>query len=182
MGQRASNTAEIFFENVKIPKENRIGEEGEGYKIALLSISRSRINVAAGAVGIARTAMQHALSYVQQRVQFNQPLADFQYVKFRLADMASLIDAARLLTWRAAWVHDRGKRYAKESSMAKDFAGDVVMKVTSEALDLLGGYGYSKEYPMEKLMRDAKLMQIYEGPSPIHKTIIYRELAKEHGF
>jgi acyl-CoA dehydrogenase len=182
MGQRASNTAEIFFENVKIPKENRIGEEGEGYKIALLSISRSRINVAAGGVGIARTAMEHALRYVQRRVQFNQPLADFQYVRFRLADMASLIDAARLLTWRAAWVHDLGRRYAKESSMAKDFAGDVVMKVTSEALDLLGGYGYSKEYPMEKLMRDAKLMQIYEGPSPIHKTIVYRELAKEYGF
>jgi acyl-CoA dehydrogenase len=182
MGQRASNTAEIFFENVKIPKEDRIGGEREGYKIALLSISRSRINVAAGAVGIARAAMEHALRYVQKRVQFNQPLAEFQYVKFRLADMASLIDAARFLAWRAAWVHDRGQRYAKESSMAKDFAGDVVMKVTSEALDLLGGYGYSKEYPMEKLMRDAKLMQIYEGPSPIHKTIIYKELAKEYGF
>lgn len=182
MGQRASNTAEIFFENVRVPKENRIGEEGEGYKTALLSIARSRINVAAGAAGIARTAMEHALRYVQKRVQFNQPLADFQYVKFRLTDMASAIDAARLLTWRAAWVYDRGQRYAKESSMAKDFSGDVVMKVTSEALDLLGGYGYCKEYPMEKLMRDAKLMQIYEGPSPIHKTIIYRELAKEYGF
>jgi acyl-CoA dehydrogenase len=182
MGQRAANTAEIFFENVKIPKENRIGGEGEGYKIALLSISRSRINVAAGAAGIARTAMQHALRHVQKRVQFNQPLANFQYVQFRLADMATSIDAARLLAWRAAWLHDRGQRYAKESSMAKDFGADVVMKVTSEALDLFGGYGYSKEYPMEKLMRDAKLLQIYEGPSPIHKTIIYRELAKENGF
>lgn len=182
MGQRASNTAEIFFENVKIPKENRIGAEGGGYKIALLSISRSRINVAAGAVGIARTAMEHALKYVQKRVQFNQPLAEFQYVKFRLADMAKDIDAARLLAWRAAWVHDQGRRYSEESSMAKDFAADVAMKVTSEALDLLGGYGYSKEFPMEKLMRDAKLMQIYEGPSPIHKTIIYRELANRHGF
>lgn len=182
MGQRASNTAEIFFENVKVPKENRIGAEGEGYKIALLSISRSRINVAAGAVGIARTAMEHALKYVQKRVQFNQPLADFQYVRFRLADMAKEIDAARLLTWRAAWVHDQKRRYAEESSMAKDFAADVAMKVTNEALDLLGGYGYSKEFPMEKLMRDAKLMQIYEGPSPIHKTIIYRELASRYGF
>jgi acyl-CoA dehydrogenase len=181
MGQRASNTVEIFFEDVRIPRENRIGAEGEGYKTALFSISRSRINVAAGAVGIARTAMEHALRYVQKRVQFNQPLAGFQYVQFRLADMAGFIDAARLLTWRAARAHDRGQRFAKEASMAKDFAGDVVMKATSEALDLLGGYGYSKEYPMEKLMRDAKLMQIYEGPSPIHKTIIYKELAKEYG-
>lgn len=182
MGQRASNTAEIFFENVKVPKENRIGAEGEGYKTALLSISRSRINVAAGAVGIARTAMEYALKYVQGRVQFNQPLADFQYVKFRLSDMARDIDAARLLAWRAAWVHDQKRRYAEEASMAKDFAADVAMKVTSEALDLLGGYGYSKEFPMEKLMRDAKLMQIYEGPSPIHKSIIYRELSNRYGF
>lgn len=181
MGQRASNTAEIFFDNVKIPVENRIGKEREGYKIAMLSISRSRINVAAGSVGVARTAMDHAMRYVQKRVQFNQALANFQYVQFRLADMASAIDAARLLAWRAAWVHDKGRRYAKQASMAKDFAGDMVMKATSEALDLLGGYGYSKEFPMEKLMRDAKLMQIYEGPSPVHKTIIYRELANEYG-
>lgn len=182
MGQRASNTAEIFFDDVKIPVENRIGAEGEGYKIALRSIAKSRINVAAGSVGIARAAMEHALRHTQKRVQFNQPLANFQYVHFRLADMASLIDAARLMAWRAAWAHDRGHRFAKESSMAKDYNGDVVMKVTSDALDLLGGYGYSRDYPMEKLMRDAKLMQIYEGPSPIHKTIIYRELAKEYGF
>jgi len=182
MGQRAANTAEIFFENVKVSKGDRIGGEGEGYKIALQSISRSRINVAAGAAGIARTAMQHALRHVQKRVQFDQPLANFQYVQFRLADMATSIDAARLLAWRAAWLHDQGQRYAKEASMAKDFCADVVMKATSEALDLLGGYGYSKEYPMEKLMRDAKLLQIYEGPSPIHKTIIFRELAKEYGF
>jgi acyl-CoA dehydrogenase len=182
MGARAANATELFFENVKVPKENRLGAEGEGYKIALLSISRSRINVAAGAVGIARTAMEHALQYVQKRIQFNQPLANFQYVQFRLSDMATMIDAARLLAWRASWMQDRGQRYSKESSMAKDFAGDVVMKVTSEALDLLGGYGYSKEYPMEKLMRDAKLMQIYEGPSPIHKTIVYREFEKEYGY
>lgn len=182
MGQRAANTAELFFEDVKIPKENRIGEEGEGYKIAMLSISKSRINVAAGAVGVARTAMEHALRHAQKRVQFGHPLAGFQYVQFRLADMARDTDAARLLALRAAWKHDQGQRYAKESSMAKDFAGDVVMKVTSAALDLLGGYGYSKEYPMEKLMRDAKLMQIYEGPSPIHKHIVYREVAKELGF
>lgn len=181
MGQRAANTAEIFFKDVGVPVENRIGGEGEGYKIALQSISKSRINVAAGSVGIARTAMECALRHVHKRVQFNQPLANFQYVHFRLADMATQIDAARLMAWRAAWAHDQGHRYAKESSMAKDFAGDVVMKVTSEALDLLGGYGYSKEYPMEKLMRDAKLMQIYEGPSPIHKTIVYREMAKEYG-
>jgi len=182
MGQRASNTSEIFFKDVKVPVGNRIGEDGEGYKIALMSISRSRINVAAGAVGVARTAMEHALRHVQKRIQFNQPLANFQYVQFRLADMATQIDAARSLAWKAAWAHDRGYRFAKESSMAKDFAGDVVMKATSEAVDLLGGYGYSKTYPMEKLMRDAKLMQIYEGPSPIHKTIVYRELAKEYGF
>jgi acyl-CoA dehydrogenase len=182
MGQRAANANEIFFENLEVPVENRLGPEGGGYKIALSSIARSRINVAAGAVGIARAALEHALKHVQKRVQFNQPLAEFQYVRFRLADLAREIDAARLLTWRAACAHDAGHSFAKASSMAKDFAGDMVMRVTSEALDLFGGYGYSKDFPMEKLMRDAKLMQIYEGPSPIHKMIVYRELAKEYGF
>lgn len=182
MGQRAANANEIFFENLEVPEGNRLGPEGGGYKIALSSIARSRINVAAGAVGIARSAWEHALRHVQKRVQFDQPLAEFQYVKFRLADLAREIDAARLLTWRAACAHDAGHSFAKASSMAKDFAGDMVMRVTSEALDLFGGYGYSKDFPMEKLMRDAKLMQLYEGPSPIHKMIVYRDLAKDYGF
>ncbi|MEW6682402.1 MAG: acyl-CoA dehydrogenase family protein [Nitrospirota bacterium] len=182
MGQRAANANEIFFENLEIPEDQRLGQEGGGYKVALSSIARSRINVAAGAVGIARSAWEHALRHVQKRIQFDQPLAEFQYVKFRLADLAREIDAARLLTWRAACAHDAGRSFAKASSMAKDFAGDMVMRVTSEALDLFGGYGYSKDFPMEKLMRDAKLMQLYEGPSPIHKMIVYRDLAKDYGF
>jgi acyl-CoA dehydrogenase len=182
MGQRAANANEIFFENLEVPEANRLGPEGGGYKIALSSIARSRINVAAGAVGIARSAWEHAFRHVQKRVQFDQPLAEFQYVRFRLTDLAREIDAARLLTWRAACEHDSGHSFAKASSMAKDFAGDMVMRVTSESLDLFGGYGYSKDFPMEKLMRDAKLMQLYEGPSPIHKMIVYRELAKDYGF
>ncbi len=182
MGQRASNTAEILFDNVRIPKINRIGEEGAGFKIGLQSLARSRVNVAAGAVGLARTAMELALKHVHTRVQFNKPLSNFQYVQFRLTDIARDIEAGRLLAWKAAFLHDRGYRFAKESSMAKDFCADLAMRASSEALDLFGGYGYSKELPMEKMMRDAKLLQIYEGPTPVHKTIVFRELAKEHGF
>jgi acyl-CoA dehydrogenase len=182
MGQRASNTAEIFFDDVRIPIANRIGDEGKGFRIGLLSLARSRVNVAAGAVGLARTALELTLKRVHSRIQFDNPLANFQYVQFRLSDMARDVEAGRLLAWRAAYLHDTGQRFAKESSMAKDFCADLAMRTSSEALDLFGGYGYSKEFPIEKMMRDAKLLQIYEGPTPIHKTIVFRELAKEHGF
>jgi alkylation response protein AidB-like acyl-CoA dehydrogenase len=182
MGQRASNTAEIFFENVKIPRENRIGEEGKGFKIGLLSLARSRVNVAAGGVGLARTALELSMKRVNTRVQFNKPLANFQYVQFRLSDIARDLEAGRLLAWKAALLHDQGSPFAKESSMAKDFCSDLAMRASSDALDLFGGYGYSRDFPMEKMMRDAKLLQIYEGPTPVHKIIVYRELAREYGF
>ncbi len=182
MGQRASNTAEIAFENVRVPIEERIGEEGKGFKIGLLSLARSRVNVAAGGAGLARTALELALKRVNTRVQFNKPLSSFQYVQFRLSDIARDIEAGRLLAWKAAFLHDQGRLFAKESSMAKDFCADLAMRASSEALDLFGGYGYSRDFPMEKMMRDAKLLQIYEGPTPVHKMIVYRELAREHGF
>jgi butyryl-CoA dehydrogenase len=140
------------------------------------------VNVAAGGVGLARTALELTMKRVNSRVQFNKPLANFQYVQFRLSDMARDIEAGRLLAWKAALLHDQGSPFAKESSMAKDFCSDLAMRASSDALDLFGGYGYSKDFPMEKMMRDAKLLQIYEGPTPVHKIIVYRELAREYGF
>src|ERR671923_1641162 len=161
MGQRATDTSALAFQDVRVPPENRLGEEGEGFKIAMRTLDHTRPGTAAGAVGVARAAYEYAVEYSRVRVQFGQPVAMNQGVNFLVADMAAEIEAARLLTWQAAWLLDQGKRGAPQSSFAKRFAADTAMKVTTDAVQVFGGYGYIKEYPVEKLMRDAKLFQIY---------------------
>ncbi|MCK5313814.1 MAG: acyl-CoA dehydrogenase family protein, partial [Anaerolineales bacterium] len=163
LGVRAGSTGWIAFQDVRVPAENRIGEEGEGFKIAMMTFEHTRTSVATYAVGVARAAYEYALDYAQERVQFGKPIIRHQAIGFMLADMAIMIDAARLLCWRAAALADQGKPCMKEASMAKAFAGDMAMQVTTDAVQVLGGYGYSREYPVEKWMRDAKIMQIYEG-------------------
>ncbi len=176
MGQRATDTSALAFQDVKVPAANRLGEEGDGFKIAMQTLDHTRPGTAAGAVGVARAAFEHAVEYSKQRVQFGQPIAMNQGVNFLVADMATEIEAARLLVWQAAWLLDQGKRATLESSYAKRFAADTAMKVTTDAVQIFGGYGYIKEYPVEKLMRDAKLFQIYEGTSQIQRLVIAREI------
>jgi acyl-CoA dehydrogenase len=176
MGQRATDTSALAFQDVKVPAGNRLGKEGEGFKIAMQTLDNTRPGTAAGAVGVARAAFEHAVEYSKERVQFGQPIAMNQGVNFLVADMATEIEAARLLVWQAAWLLDQGKRATLESSYAKRFAADTAMKVTTDAVQIFGGYGYIKEYPVEKLMRDAKLFQIYEGTSQIQRLVIAREI------
>jgi acyl-CoA dehydrogenase len=176
MGQRATDTSAVAFQDVKVPARNRLGEEGEGFKIAMRTLDHTRPGTAAGAVGVARAAYEYAVEYSRERVQFGQPIAMNQGVNFLIADMAAEIEAARLLTWQAAWLLDQGKRATLQSSCAKRFASDTAMKVTTDAVQIFGGYGYIKEYPVEKLMRDAKLFQIYEGTSQIQRLVIAREI------
>jgi acyl-CoA dehydrogenase len=176
MGQRATDTSAVAFQDVRVPVENRLGEEGEGFKIAMRTLDHTRPGTAAGAVGVARAAYEYSAEYSRERVQFGQPIAMNQGVNFLIADMATEIEAARLLTWQAAWLLDQGKRATLQSSFAKRFASDTAMKVTTDAVQIFGGYGYIKEYPVEKLMRDAKLFQIYEGTSQIQRLVIAREI------
>jgi len=179
LGIRASQTASLAFEEVEVPLENRLGQEGEGFQIAMRTFDTSRTLIAAAAVGLARAAFEHARDYAQERTQFGKPIASFEGVSFILADMAAQIDAARLLTWRAAWLADQGRPCTSESSMAKLVAGDVAMQVTTDAVQVLGGYGYMREYPVEKWMRDAKIMQIYEGTAQIQRLVIARRMQAE---
>jgi acyl-CoA dehydrogenase len=176
MGQRATDTSALAFQDVRIPAEHRLGQEGEGFKIAMRTLDHTRPGTAAGAVGVARAAYEYSVEYSRERVQFGQPIAMNQGVNFLIADMAAEIEAARLLTWQAAWLLDQGKRATLQSSFAKRFASDTAMKVTTDAVQIFGGYGYMKEYPVEKLMRDAKLFQIYEGTSQIQRLVIAREI------
>ena len=176
MGQRATDTSAIAFQDVRVPVQNLLGEEGEGFKIAMRTLDHTRPGTASGAVGVARAAYEYAVEYSRTRVQFGQPIAMNQGVNFLIADMATEIEAARLLTWQAAWLFDQGKRATLQSSFAKRFASDTAMKVTTDAVQIFGGYGYIKEYPVEKLMRDAKLFQIYEGTSQIQRLVIAREI------
>jgi alkylation response protein AidB-like acyl-CoA dehydrogenase len=178
MGIRASHTATLAFEDVRVPVENRLGEEGEGFKIAMRTFETTRAHIAATSVGLARAAFEYATQYARERIQFGKPIIQHQAVAFMLADMAMQIDAARLLVWRAARLADQGKPCAYESSLAKAFAADMAMKVTTDAVQVLGGYGYIREFPVEKWMRDAKIMQIYEGTSQIQRLIIGRALAE----
>jgi len=176
MGQRASNTAEVIFEDVKVPEENLLGKEGIGFIIAMKTLDKTRAPVGAAGVGVARAALQYAIDYAKTRIQFGKPIALFQHIGFQIAQMAMEINAARYLVWHAAWLLDQGKPCGKESAMAKAYGSDVAMRVTTEALQILGGYGYMKDYPMEKLMRDAKLLQIYEGTNEIQRMVISREV------
>jgi acyl-CoA dehydrogenase len=176
MGHRASNTAEIYFDDVKVPAKNILRREGFGFIIAMKTLDLARPAVGAGGVGLARAAYEEALKYAQTRVQFGRPIASFQCNAFKLVDMLTQIEAARLMVYQAAWLLDNNKKASKESAMAKVMATDVAMKVTVEAVQILGGYGYMKEYPVEKMMRDAKLFQIYEGTNEIQKHVISLEI------
>jgi acyl-CoA dehydrogenase len=175
MGQRASNTATITFNDTEIPAGNLIGEENHGFKLAMMTLDRTRPGVAAMAVGIARAAFEFATEYSKERVQFGVPIAMHQAIQFMIADMATEIEAARLLTWQSAVLLDQGRRNTLASSHAKRFAADTAMKTTTDAVQVYGGYGFIKEYPVEKLMRDAKIMQLYEGTSQIQRLVIARE-------
>ena len=178
MGQRASNTAEITFTNVRVPKENMLGREGRGFSVALKTLDFARAGVAALATGVARRALELASAYVQERIQFGKPIAEQQGLQFMLADMATGVEAARLLSWQAAWMSDEGLHSSKQSAMAKCFAADTAMRVTTDAVQLFGGYGYMRDQPVEKLMRDAKLLQIYEGTNQIQRMVIARNVLK----
>jgi len=180
MGIRASTTCELIFEDCRVPKENLIGKEGMGFPIALRTLDRSRPGVAAQALGIAQGALDHALEYARKRIQFGHPISSFQAIQFKFADMGTKIEAARALIYSVARMVDAGaKDFAKEAAMAKLFASDVAMEVTTEAVQIFGGYGYMKEYPIEKYMRDAKITQIYEGTSEIQRNTIGRAMVKE---
>jgi len=183
LGLRASDTAELIFEDCRIPASNRLGAEGEGFQLAMKTLDRSRPNIAAQALGVAQGALDYVIDYVQQRRQFGQPIASFQGVQFLLADMATAVEAARGLTYQAAIrVEEEGKGGARlvtanrYSAMAKMFATDVAMQVTTDAVQLLGGYGIMRDYPVERMMRDAKIFQIYEGTNQIQKIVIARSL------
>ncbi len=176
MGQRASNTATISFNDVEVPAENLLAEENKGFKLAMMTLDRTRPGVAAMAVGIARAAFEFATEYSKERVQFGVPIAMHQAIQFMIADMATKVDAGRLLTWDSAVQLDQGKRNSLRSSEAKRFASDSAMEVTTDAVQVYGGYGFIKEYPVEKLMRDAKIMQLYEGTSQIQRLVIAKEV------
>lgn len=176
MGQRASSTHQVTFEEVKIPASNLLGAEGEGFKISMKAFDKTRPGVAAGATGIIRASMENAKQYAMERTSFNVPIAMHQAVSFMVAEMAMKYEAAKLLTWQSAWTIDRGVRNTKIASFAKAFAADAAMEAATNAVQVFGGYGYSREYPVEKLMRDAKIYQIYEGTSQIQRLIIAKEI------
>ena len=178
MGQRAASTTEVYFEDVRVPAANRLGEEGQGFKIAMMTLDRTRPELAAGAVGLARSALEHATSYARERHQFGRPIAEYQAIQFMLADMSKHVEASRLLAWQAAWLLDSGQPSARESAIAKLVATDTAMRVTTDAVQVFGGNGYMRDYPVEKLMRDAKIFQIYEGTNQIQRLVIAREMLK----
>ncbi|MGB8000745.1 MAG: acyl-CoA dehydrogenase [Anaerobacillus sp.] len=176
LGIRSSPTLEIIFEDCRVPAENRLGDEGQGFKIAMKTLDGGRNGIAAQAVGIAQGALDAATAYAKERKQFGKPIGENQGIGFKLADMATKIEAARLLTYQAAWKESQGLPYGKESAMSKLYAGDISMEVTTEAVQVFGGYGYTKDYPVERYMRDAKITQIYEGTNEIQRLVISRML------
>ncbi|MDA9555276.1 acyl-CoA dehydrogenase [Pelobium sp.] len=178
LGMRASETTELIFENVRVPKENLLGEEGEGFKQAMKILDGGRISIAALSLGIAKGAYEAALAYSKERHQFGQPISNFQGIAFKLADMATEIEAAELLIYQAADMKNKGLNMTKQSAMAKYFASEVCVKAATEAIQIFGGYGYTKDFPVEKFYRDAKLCTIGEGTSEIQKVVIAREVLK----
>lgn len=178
LGIRSSDTHSLLFDNVKVPKENRIGEDGFGFKFAMQTLSGGRIGIAAQALGIAAGAYELSIKYAKEREAFGKPISQHQAIAFKIADMATEIEAARLLVYKAAALKDEGKDYNQASAMAKVFASEVAMKTTVEAVQVHGGYGYVKEYHVERLMRDAKITQIYEGTSEVQRIVISREVLR----
>lgn len=179
LGIKASSTATINLENVEVAAENLLGEEGKGFSIAMATLDNGRIGIGTQALGIGRGAYDFARKYATEREAFDQPIAKFQSIQNKLADMAMDLDAARLLIWRAAWMKDQGLAFTKEAAMAKLFASEAANKTAKEAVQILGGYGYSREYPVERAFRDAKITEIYEGTSEIQRLVIAREILKE---
>ncbi len=178
LGINASGTAELVFEDARVPADALLGTEGNGFKQMLSTLDGGRIGIASQAVGIGRAVLEEALAYAKTREQFGKPIASFQAIQWKLADMSTELDAAELLTLRAAWLEDHGKPYEKAAAMAKMYASDVTMRAAIEGVQILGGYGYSKEYPMERHMRDAKICQIYEGTNEIMRLVIANNLIK----
>jgi acyl-CoA dehydrogenase len=176
LGLRSSPTVELIFDNCRVPKENLLGNEGEGFKIAMSTLDGGRNGIAAQAVGIAQGAMEEAINYAKSREQFGQPIANFQAISFMIADMGTKIEAARLLTYQAAYLESVGLPYGKASAMAKLYAAEAAMEVTTNAVQVFGGYGYTRDYPVERFMRDAKITQIYEGTSEVQRLVISRHL------
>lgn len=178
LGIRSSPTLEIIFDGVRVPMENRLGEEGEGFKIAMRTLDGGRNGISAQAVGIAQGALDASIDYAKERKQFGKSIGSQQGIGFKIAEMATKIEASRLLTYQAAWRESQGLSYGKESAMSKLFAGDSAMEVTTEAVQVFGGYGYTKDYPVERYMRDAKITQIYEGTNEIQRLVIAKMLLK----
>lgn len=178
LGIKASGTAELIFEDAEVPEDALLGDPGSGFRQMLTTLDGGRIGIAAQAVGIGRAVLEEALEYAKQREQFGKSIISFQAIQWKLADMATELDAAELLTLRAAWLEDNGRPYEKAAAMAKMYASDVTMRATVEGIQILGGYGYCKEYPMERHMRDAKICQIYEGTNEIMRLVIARNLIK----
>jgi alkylation response protein AidB-like acyl-CoA dehydrogenase len=176
MGINASGTSELVFEDARIPKENILGEPGAGLRQMLETLDSGRISIAAQALGIGRAVLEESIEYANVREQFGKPIAEFQGIQWKLADMATQLDAAELLIWRAALLEDKGLPFEKEAAMAKMFASDVAMQAAIEGVQVLGGYGYCREYPMERHMRDVKITQIYEGTNEIQRLVIARNL------
>lgn len=178
LGIRSSPTMELVFDNCRIPKENLLGNLGDGFKIAMVTLDYGRIGIGAQALGIAQGAYEAALNYAKERQQFGQPIANFQAIQFKLADMATRIEAARLLLYRAAYLASAGEKVSKEAAMAKMYCSDTAMWVTTEAVQIHGGYGYTREYPVERMMRDAKITQIYEGTNEVQRIVISANVLK----
>lgn len=181
MGCHTSHTMELIFNNCKVPARNLVGQEGDGFKIAMTALDSGRITIAAGACGIARAALEVAANHARQREQFGKPIAEFQGISFMLADMATQLDAARLLVQRAAWLKDNDQPFSTEAAMAKLFATDMAMKVTTDAVQILGGSGYTQDFPVERYMREAKVMQIVEGTNQVQRMIIGRAITEKVG-
>jgi len=178
LGIKGSSTTELIFKDVLLPAENLLGQEGKGFKIAMTTLDGGRIGIAAQALGIAQGALDEAIKYTKERKQFGKPLSAFQNTQFQLAELQTKVDAARLLTYRAACLKDKGSPYSSEAAMAKLYSSDVAMECTRTSMQLLGGYGYTREYPLERMYRDAKITEIYEGTSEVQKMVIAASLLK----